>query len=78
MLSFPPRLFKFAVCVLFSYMSYLPLAHIYERANQVLSIYYGVAVGFYQGVCYTIGLTSLLSSGIVMLEHINPHNYCFS
>lgn len=31
------------------YISYLPLAHIYERANQILSIYYGVAVGFYQG-----------------------------
>ncbi|CAA2958870.1 long chain acyl- synthetase 6, peroxisomal-like [Olea europaea subsp. europaea] len=31
------------------YISYLPLAHIYERANQILSVYYGVAIGFYQG-----------------------------
>ncbi|WCJ23723.1 long-chain acyl-CoA synthetase 6 [Euphorbia peplus] len=31
------------------YISYLPLAHIYERANQVITAYYGVAVGFYQG-----------------------------
>ncbi|KAG6646024.1 long chain acyl-CoA synthetase 7, peroxisomal-like [Carya illinoinensis] len=31
------------------YMSYLPLAHIYERTNQVVSVYYGVAIGFYQG-----------------------------
>lgn len=31
------------------YISYLPLAHIYERANQIMSVYYGVAVGFYQG-----------------------------
>ncbi|KAE8077011.1 hypothetical protein FH972_015620 [Carpinus fangiana] len=31
------------------YISYLPLAHIYERSNQVMSAYYGVAVGFYQG-----------------------------
>lgn len=31
------------------YISYLPLAHIYERSNQVTSAYYGVAVGFYQG-----------------------------
>ncbi|KAG6750499.1 hypothetical protein POTOM_044995 [Populus tomentosa] len=31
------------------YISYLPLAHIYERSNQILSVYYGVAVGFYQG-----------------------------
>lgn len=31
-------------------MSYLPLAHIYERTNQVVSVYYGVAIGFYQGV----------------------------
>ncbi|KAK3013015.1 hypothetical protein RJ639_009964 [Escallonia herrerae] len=31
------------------YISYLPLAHIYERANQVMSLYYGVAVGFYHG-----------------------------
>ncbi|KAK6911543.1 AMP-binding enzyme, C-terminal domain [Dillenia turbinata] len=31
------------------YISYLPLAHIYERANQILVVYYGTAVGFYQG-----------------------------
>ncbi|KAK1279203.1 Long chain acyl-CoA synthetase 6, peroxisomal [Acorus gramineus] len=31
------------------YISYLPLAHIYERANQIAMIYGGVAVGFYQG-----------------------------
>ncbi|KAL3631675.1 Long chain acyl-CoA synthetase 7 peroxisomal [Castilleja foliolosa] len=31
------------------YISYLPLAHIYERANQIMCTYYGVAVGFYQG-----------------------------
>ncbi|CAM8979486.1 unnamed protein product [Rhodiola kirilowii] len=31
------------------YISYLPLAHIYERANQILTVYFGVAVGFYQG-----------------------------
>ncbi|XP_019186747.1 PREDICTED: long chain acyl-CoA synthetase 6, peroxisomal [Ipomoea nil] len=31
------------------YISYLPLAHIYERANQITSAYFGVAVGFYQG-----------------------------
>ncbi|GMP56477.1 hypothetical protein CsSME_00020946 [Camellia sinensis var. sinensis] len=32
------------------YISYLPLAHIYERANQVTMAHFGVAVGFYQGV----------------------------
>ncbi|CAN4111134.1 unnamed protein product [Withania somnifera] len=31
------------------YISYLPLAHIYERANQISAAYHGVAVGFYQG-----------------------------
>nr|KJB12547.1 hypothetical protein B456_002G023800 [Gossypium raimondii] len=31
------------------YISYLPLAHIYERGYQVLLAYFGVAVGFYQG-----------------------------
>jgi long-chain acyl-CoA synthetase len=31
------------------YISYLPLAHIYERANQILSVSCGVAIGFYQG-----------------------------
>ncbi|KAH7573749.1 hypothetical protein JRO89_XS03G0201900 [Xanthoceras sorbifolium] len=31
------------------YISYLPLAHIYERANQVMTVYSGTAVGFYQG-----------------------------
>ncbi|KAL0457235.1 UNVERIFIED_CONTAM: Long chain acyl-CoA synthetase 6, peroxisomal [Sesamum latifolium] len=31
------------------YISYLPLAHIYERANQILVVYFGGASGFYQG-----------------------------
>jgi len=31
------------------YISYLPLAHIYERANCVGLTYSGVAIGFYQG-----------------------------
>ncbi|CAI0466075.1 unnamed protein product [Linum tenue] len=31
------------------YISYLPLAHMYERASQVIMAYFGVAVGFYQG-----------------------------
>ncbi|KAK4855141.1 hypothetical protein QYF36_004404 [Acer negundo] len=31
------------------YISYLPLAHIYERANQVMTVYSGTACGFYQG-----------------------------
>ncbi|WCJ43146.1 long-chain acyl-CoA synthetase 7 [Euphorbia peplus] len=31
------------------YISYLPLAHIYERANQIMCAYCGTAVGFYQG-----------------------------
>ncbi|KAJ4850760.1 Long chain acyl-CoA synthetase 7 peroxisomal [Turnera subulata] len=31
------------------HISYLPLAHIYERVNQVLCVYYGCGVGFYQG-----------------------------
>ncbi|XWS58192.1 hypothetical protein CRYUN_Cryun08bG0013600 [Craigia yunnanensis] len=31
------------------YVSYLPLAHIYERTNQIILCYYGVGVGFYQG-----------------------------
>lgn len=31
------------------YISYLPLAHIFERATQIILAYYGVGVGFYQG-----------------------------
>lgn len=31
------------------YISYLPLAHIYERANQIMVAYSGGASGFYQG-----------------------------
>ncbi|KAG1365446.1 long chain acyl-CoA synthetase 6, peroxisomal [Cocos nucifera] len=31
------------------YISYLPLAHIYERANQISLAHFGAAVGFYQG-----------------------------
>jgi long-chain acyl-CoA synthetase len=34
---------------LLRYISYLPLAHIYERANQIALLHYGVAIGFYQG-----------------------------
>ncbi|KAF3327198.1 long chain acyl-CoA synthetase 6 [Carex littledalei] len=32
-----------------TYLSYLPLAHIYERASQVAMTHHGVAIGFYQG-----------------------------
>ncbi|KQJ89589.1 long chain acyl-CoA synthetase 6, peroxisomal [Brachypodium distachyon] len=31
------------------YISYLPLAHIYERVNQIWLLQRGVAIGFYQG-----------------------------
>ncbi|KAJ6842039.1 putative long chain acyl-CoA synthetase 6, peroxisomal isoform X1 [Iris pallida] len=31
------------------YISYLPLAHIYERSNQIALAHFGVAIGFYQG-----------------------------
>ncbi|KAK9919832.1 hypothetical protein M0R45_028407 [Rubus argutus] len=31
------------------YLSYLPLAHIYERANVIVGQYFGGAAGFYQG-----------------------------
>ncbi|TVU50842.1 hypothetical protein EJB05_02233, partial [Eragrostis curvula] len=31
------------------YLSFLPLAHIYERANQIHLLHCGVAIGFYQG-----------------------------
>ncbi|CAA7024703.1 unnamed protein product [Microthlaspi erraticum] len=31
------------------YISYLPLAHIYERANQIMGVYGVAAIGFYQG-----------------------------
>ncbi|KAK8651530.1 hypothetical protein V6N13_141130 [Hibiscus sabdariffa] len=31
------------------YISYLPLAHIYERTNQIICLYNGMAIGFYQG-----------------------------
>uniref|UniRef100_A0A0E0BF94 Long-chain-fatty-acid--CoA ligase n=1 Tax=Oryza glumipatula TaxID=40148 RepID=A0A0E0BF94_9ORYZ len=35
--------------VVIKYISYLPLAHIYERVNQIALLHYGVAIGFYQG-----------------------------
>eukprot|EP00262_Sarcandra_glabra_P017290 TRINITY_DN5870_c0_g2_i1.p1 TRINITY_DN5870_c0_g2~~TRINITY_DN5870_c0_g2_i1.p1 ORF type:complete len:695 (+),score=106.55 TRINITY_DN5870_c0_g2_i1:257-2341(+) len=42
-----------SICIRFYpsdvYISYLPLAHIYERANQIMMVYRGVAIGFYQG-----------------------------
>ncbi|KAE8679293.1 Long chain acyl-CoA synthetase 7, peroxisomal [Hibiscus syriacus] len=31
------------------YISYLPLAHIYERTDQIICLYSGMAIGFYQG-----------------------------
>ena len=36
---------------LLRYISYLPLAHIYERVNQIATLHCGVAIGFYQRVC---------------------------
>lgn len=46
-----------------SYLSYLPLAHIYERTNQFVSLYYGGAIGFYQGVCGTVEYQILVTCG---------------
>ncbi|EPS73036.1 hypothetical protein M569_01718, partial [Genlisea aurea] len=40
---------KFAFNSTDLYISYLPLAHIYERSYQIMAIYRGAAVGFYQG-----------------------------
>jgi long-chain acyl-CoA synthetase len=31
------------------HISYLPLAHIYERMNMLVALHHGVGVGFYQG-----------------------------
>lgn len=50
-----------------SYMSYLPLAHIYERANQIVVAYFGGAVGFYQGVCEIIP---------IHLQYLDTVNMC--
>ena len=53
----------------YSYISYLPLAHIYERFNQILVAYYGGAVGFYQGVCGSLFL-SYIFVGCLSLSDI--------
>ncbi|RLN28708.1 long chain acyl-CoA synthetase 6, peroxisomal-like isoform X2 [Panicum miliaceum] len=45
------------------YISYLPLAHIYERANQVALLHYGVAIGFYQGMPIYIITNAVKESG---------------
>lgn len=37
-----------------SYLSYLPLAHIFERAVVNTALYRGCRVGFYQGVCDSV------------------------
>jgi len=36
------------------YLSYLPLAHIFERVVVSAVLYKGGGVGFYQGVCIAI------------------------
>ncbi|PKA62940.1 Long chain acyl-CoA synthetase 7, peroxisomal [Apostasia shenzhenica] len=41
--------FFFKFCSSDTYISYLPLAHIYERVNQISLTHFGVAIGFYQG-----------------------------
>jgi long-subunit acyl-CoA synthetase (AMP-forming) len=38
------------VCFATRHISYLPLAHIYERMNLLVMLHHGVAVGFFQGV----------------------------
>ncbi len=40
------------------YLSYLPLAHILERAAEAAMIVNGAAIGFFQGVKSPIGLSS--------------------
>ncbi|KAL8100224.1 long chain acyl-CoA synthetase 6, peroxisomal-like isoform X1 [Apium graveolens] len=49
------------------YISYLPLAHIYERYHQIMVPYYGTAVGFYQG-----DTTKLLDD----MVHLRPTIFC--
>ncbi len=34
----------------YRHISYLPLAHIYERMNVLVMLHFGVGIGFYQGV----------------------------
>jgi len=44
-----------------SYLSYLPLAHIFERAVVNTALYRGCRVGFYQGVSWSpLGVGSFL------------------
>jgi long-chain acyl-CoA synthetase len=33
----------------YRHISYLPLAHIYERMNVLVMLHFGVGIGFYQG-----------------------------
>ncbi len=42
----------FVVCFwgVYRHISYLPLAHIYERMNVLVMLHFGVGIGFYQGV----------------------------
>ncbi|KAE8679943.1 Long chain acyl-CoA synthetase 7, peroxisomal [Hibiscus syriacus] len=51
------------------YISYLPLAHIYERAYQVALLYFGVAVGFYQGDNMKLMDDLLVVTDIYWLNH---------
>ena len=47
----PGRVFRgWFVCNCVRHISYLPLAHIYERMNMIVMLHHGVAVGFFQGV----------------------------
>jgi long-chain acyl-CoA synthetase len=41
--------FVFFVLGVYRHISYLPLAHIYERMNVLVMLHFGVGIGFYQG-----------------------------
>lgn len=70
-LDFAESTFCFA-----SYISYLPLAHIYERANQIVLAYHGAAVGFYQGVQKSIHLCIYLCLFSPVRARRQIHIFC--
>jgi long-chain acyl-CoA synthetase len=57
------------------YISYLPLAHIYERTNQIWLLNRGVAIGFYQGVCRS-GILRIICLWIALYNHLNNCMTC--
>lgn len=71
-LSIPARIITLVFFLVTRHISYLPLAHIYERMNMLVMLHHGTAVGFYQGVRSSLVLfvLSRVMMHVIVCSHV--------